>query len=121
MKFLIDAALSPSLSRWLASRGHDAVHVLEIGMERSPDSEILRRADDEDRIVLSADLDFPRLLALLKAERPGLILFRGGDFNTAQAIELLSQALSRLKSADFTNAVVVLDGERIRRRPLPLE
>jgi hypothetical protein len=31
--------------------------------------------------VVTADLDYPRLLALAGVERPSLILFRGGDWS----------------------------------------
>jgi predicted nuclease of predicted toxin-antitoxin system len=31
MRFLIDAQLPPALARWLAERGHEAVHVVTVG------------------------------------------------------------------------------------------
>jgi len=68
--------LSPGLALWLAQQGHDAVHALELGLARASDKVILERAQEEQRIVVTADLDYPRLLALTQAEGPGLILFR---------------------------------------------
>ena len=73
--------LSPELARWLAQQGHDAVHALEAGLDRASDEVILERARKEQRVVLTADLDYPRLLALAQAEGPGLILFRGGNYS----------------------------------------
>lgn len=121
MRFLIDAALAPSLSSWLTACGHDSLHVHHVGMSRSPDMAILLFAEKEERIIVTADLDFPRLFALLRAQSPGLILFRGGNFSSEQTKELLRAALDALDADDFQNSLIVLDGQRIRRRSLPLE
>ena len=66
-------ALSPNLAMWLRSQGHDATHASELSLDRAADTQILSTAVDLDRIVITADLDFPRLLAALGARRTGLI------------------------------------------------
>ena len=81
MKFLVDMPLSPALADWLVARGHDAVHASRIGLALAPDETILAHAGKEHRVVVTADLDFPRLIALAQADGPGLILFRGGHFS----------------------------------------
>ena len=57
MKFLVDMPLPPALARWLAAQGHDAVHADAVGLGRSTDREILTRARQEARTVVTADLD----------------------------------------------------------------
>jgi len=74
VKFLVDMPLSPDLAQWLRGEGHDAVHASELSMSRSPDSEILQLAPRGGRVVITADLDFPRLLAGLGSAGPGVIL-----------------------------------------------
>ncbi len=96
MKFLIDTPLSPELAVWLVSQGHDAVHVLVVGLDRSSDAAILERARNEERVVVTADLDYPRLLALAQTEGPGLILFRGGNYSEQEAVERLRRALETI-------------------------
>jgi hypothetical protein len=75
---------------------------------RSQDSEILERARAEDRIVITADLDYPRLLALLKADRPGVILFRGGGSRCEPPTRstTCSAASARCRSASSAGAAV---------------
>jgi predicted nuclease of predicted toxin-antitoxin system len=65
MRFLVDMPLSPQLAHWLRSEGHDAVHALDLSMQKSADIEILRLAVRDERVIITADLDFPRLLATL--------------------------------------------------------
>lgn len=75
MRFLIDNALSPALAEGLRQAGHDAVHVRLYGMERAEDSEIAARAEAEDRVVVTADIDFGTLHAFGGGSRPSVILF----------------------------------------------
>ncbi len=79
MKFLVDMPLSPALAAWLRGQGHDAVHASEAGLERASDADILVFATRAARTIVTADLDYPRLLALARTTDPSLILFRDGD------------------------------------------
>ncbi len=120
MKFLIDMALSPQLAHWLELRGHDAVHARNIGLHRAPDAQIMAIALDEGRVVVTADLDYARLLALTRAEAPALILFRGGNYSEAEAVERLAKALELVPAEEIQTSIVVIEKRRIRRRRLPL-
>ena len=120
MKFLIDMPLSPELARWLRAEGHDAVHANELSMHRTPDSEILQVAARDDRVVITADLDFPRLLAALGSTGPGLILLRGGNHSEAESRDCVRRVLMSIAQAELPRSIVVVDRERIRRRWLPV-
>ncbi|MDF7776942.1 DUF5615 family PIN-like protein [Sphingomonas sp. AOB5] len=61
MKFLIDAQLPPALCGWLRERGHEAVHVFEIGMAAASDVEIATRAEADGAVLVSKDEDFVTL------------------------------------------------------------
>lgn len=43
MRFLVDAQLPPALARWLTERGHDAVHVLDLGLGDMTEDHLLQR------------------------------------------------------------------------------
>jgi predicted nuclease of predicted toxin-antitoxin system len=70
--------LSPSLAAWLADRGHDAVHAIDLGLDRETDATIVARAKQQRRTIITVDLDYPRLLAIARGIEPSLILFREG-------------------------------------------
>jgi predicted nuclease of predicted toxin-antitoxin system len=116
----VDMPLSPALADWLAAQGHDAVHASNTGLARAADSAILERARGEQWVVITADLDYPRLLALSQADRPGVILFRGGQYGEQEAVERPARVLELIPGERLTGSMVVIDKTRTRRRRLPL-
>jgi predicted nuclease of predicted toxin-antitoxin system len=120
MKFLLDMPLSPLTAQWLTERGHDAVHAFSLGLDRAPDRELLARAASEGRIVITADTDFPHLLALSGETAPGVILFRGGDYTQQETEGLLSRVLETVAEETLARSICVVDRRRIRCRPLPV-
>lgn len=120
MKFLVDMPLSPALAQWLAAQGHDAVHASEAGLGRASDAEIIARASDEGQTIVTADLDYPRLLALAAATSPSVILFRGGDWSEAELIIRMSSVIAALAEAEIASSILVVDRNRVRRRRLPI-
>ena len=120
MKFLIDMPLSPLLAAWLKAKGHDAVHAIHLAMDRAPDSEILERARMDERVVITADLDYPRLLAITRAGGPGLILFRGGNYSDQETFERMERVLEATTPENLATSIIVVEKQKIRRRPLPI-
>jgi hypothetical protein len=120
VNFLVDMPLPPALAHWLVTQGHDAVHAKEVGLAEAPDTAIMATAAREQRTVVTADLDFPRLLALTAAVEPSLVLFRSGDWNEAQVVARMADVLAVLGPAGIDSALFVVDRERIRRRALPI-
>ncbi len=120
MRFIIDMPLSPVLADWLRQQGHDTVHVSDLGQAKALDVEILEYASREHRVIITADLDYPRLLALSQAEGPGLILFRGGNYSEQEVKDRLERALETIANEDLPNSIVVIEKGRIRQRRLPL-
>jgi predicted nuclease of predicted toxin-antitoxin system len=113
-------ALSPNLAAWLRSEGHDAVHASDLALDRAPDTQILATAVADGRIVITADLDFPRLLAALSTKGPGLILLRGGNYTEAESLQCVRRVLMALPPKELAESLVVVDQKRIRRRWLPV-
>jgi predicted nuclease of predicted toxin-antitoxin system len=121
MRFLIDNALSPYIAKGLIEAGHDAIHVRDIGMQKSDDISIFKRAESEGRIIVSADTDFGTIHALWKKEKPSLILFRRET--GVKPEELLKVLLANLPviSEDLKKGSIVVIGEKkIRIRELPI-
>ena len=120
MKALLDMPVSSLLLDVLHAYGHEGVHAHQIGQDRATDRELLEIARREDRVVITADLDFPRLLALSSAGGPGLILFRGGNYSDAEMCDLLERVLKEVPPEVLESSVCVVDRRRIRVTQLPL-
>lgn len=120
MKFLVDNAVSPALARGLAAQGYDAIHVRDLGMAAAPDDEIFELAEQQDRIIISADTDFGALLAFRISAKPSFILFRQTDKRPTTQLRTLLANLSQLENDLLNGCIVVFDDHRIRIRALPI-
>lgn len=64
MRFLLDQDVYASTIQFLASLGHDVMPVAKTGLARASDSELLKTAREQARILVSRDRDFGELVFL---------------------------------------------------------
>lgn len=121
MKFLIDMPISPQVVDWLNQNGHEAVHAFKVGLSMASDMAIIERAYQHKEVIITADLDYPRILALTKRDGHGIILFRGGNYSEHEMRELIKRALKVIPLEDLPKNIVVVDKTRIRRITLPIK
>ena len=85
-----------------------------------PDTEIIAVARDGKRTIVTADLDYPRLLATARSTEPSLILFRGGSSSETDVRARMTTILGNFEEVDIIASILVVERERVRRRRLPL-
>jgi len=78
VKFLVDANRPPAFARWLASEGHEAHHVSDLGMTSMSDRAIWQHASDTEACIVTKDEDFVLLQALNRAG-PAVVWIRIGN------------------------------------------
>lgn len=119
MRFVVDMNLSPSWTTLLRTAGHEALHWSEVGAADTADVEIATWADSEDRVVLTADLDFGTLLALSGRGRPSVVQLRCADTRHGTIGALVMIAISAMVDELRSGAFMTFDGQRARFRQLP--
>jgi predicted nuclease of predicted toxin-antitoxin system len=98
MKFLIDAQLPRRFTVWLTEAGHDALHTLDLPLKnRTTDSEVVERAMQDGRIVVSKDDDFVQTF-LLTGE-PTLLLISTGNIGNVELERLVRANLASIEAA----------------------
>ena len=120
MKFLIDMGLALRTVAFLRDRGHDATHLRDEGLERLDDSDVVKKAVNEKRVILTHDLDFSRIVALGGEAIPSVVTFRLKDMRPASVNSYLLEVLNRCAHDLEKEALVSVDERAIRVRSLPL-
>jgi predicted nuclease of predicted toxin-antitoxin system len=120
MRFLADGGISPRTVEFLTQRGHEAVHVRTLGMQRAADPEIVERARADSSVVLTFDLDFGEVLALGVLDRPSVIIFRVSDERSSSVNQRLSAVLAERSAELDSGALILVEDTRYRVRKLPI-
>ncbi|MCA2618703.1 MULTISPECIES: DUF5615 family PIN-like protein [unclassified Microcystis] len=121
MKFLGDMSISPRTIALLREQGYDAIHLIEENLEKMTDQNILDKARQEERILLTVDLDFAQLLAISGDSLPSVILFRLGNVSREVVNRRLLAILNNY-ATELTNGLIIsVTDVSIRLRHLPIQ
>ena len=120
MKLLLDQGTPRSAASLLRQAGFDAVHTGETGLAEAEDSEIIRRASLEDRVIVTLDADFHSHLALTQACKPSVIRIRIEGLRAEEFSGLLQKVLNQCSDDLNTGAMISVNDFQIRVRRLPL-
>lgn len=120
MKFLADMGVSQRTLEVLRSNGHDATHLRDEKLHRFSDEDILKKARQEGRIVLTFDLDFGDLLAAGLNREPSAVIFRMNNQTPSVVATRLLGLLQQHSRELEKGAVAIVEDARYRIRDLPI-
>ncbi len=120
MRFLADMGVSVRVVEWLRKQQHDATHLREEGLQRLPNGEIFSKAIEENRIILTFDLDFAEIAALSAGKITSVVVFRLSNARSLHLIERLTSVLPPTASALEKGAIITIEEARYRVRSLPI-
>ncbi|HAM50258.1 MAG TPA: hypothetical protein DCP92_06030 [Nitrospiraceae bacterium] len=110
--------ISPVTTAWLNEQGHDAKHLSEERLHRLSDREIFSKADKENRIVLTTDLDFGEIAMTSHATNISVIIFRQEGRTPTSINRYLETVLNVAKEELERGAIITVQESRIRIRHL---
>ncbi|MEB3219659.1 MAG: DUF5615 family PIN-like protein [Nostocales cyanobacterium 94392] len=121
IKLLADMNISPVTVSSLQIQGWNIIRVSEILPPTASDLEILEFARQEERVILSHDLDFSMLLAVGSYDRPSLITLRLSFTDPETVTQKILSALPQIEEILNQGAAVTIQDDNIRIRKLPIK
>ena len=92
MRFLVDECAGPNVADWLRSQGHEVFSVYELARGIDDDS-IVKKAFDENWILVTSDKDFGEQVYRYGKAHHGMVLLRLNDERPKAKIEALRRLL----------------------------
>ena len=120
MKFLLDMGISPETGMYLTKLGHDAVHLIDEAIGRASDFEIMDKALNEQRIILTHDLDFGKLLAFSGEKLPSVVIFRLRNMRPENVNRFCERVIDRFSDSLEQGAILSVGDKKIRSHVLPV-
>lgn len=111
MKFLVDRCVGRRLAEWLRENGHDVLDARSLGADPG-DRALLEQARSDDRILITIDMDFGKLVHLEQVDHAGLV--RLPDVAVAERIAAMDEVIRQHRRALESRAIVTIRDGRIR-------
>jgi len=116
MKFLVDQDVYFVTVQILREWGHDAVTASELGMQRSPDLEMLRKAATSRRLLVTRDKGFGSLVFLGAVSSAGVILLRISPTVIDSVHKQLHRLLSERSEEELHSLFCIVEPHRYQLR-----
>lgn len=121
MKLKLDENLSRHLKKSLESLSHDVMTAADERLLSQPDTVIAKAAKDEDRILLTLDLEFGDLRKYPPGKHPGIVLFRPQSFGPLTVNRFIEKFVKETDFGPLAGCIVIVEPARIRIRRPPLD
>jgi len=98
VKFLVDNQLPVALAKRLIALGHDARHVLDVGLDKASDTEIWKHATTQSQVLITKDEDFLSR-ASLPTSTVQIVWVRLGNCRNTVLLAAFESMLPQLEAA----------------------
>jgi predicted nuclease of predicted toxin-antitoxin system len=116
MRFKVDQNLPVEFVPLLQQAGHDAVTVFDQQLIGAPDPQIVAVCSQENRILITADLDLSDIRQYPPAQHPGFIVLRLYRQARPQQTAALQRILPLMATAPLANRLWIVEETRLRIR-----
>jgi predicted nuclease of predicted toxin-antitoxin system len=116
VKFKIDENLPIEVAYVLGSAGHDALTVFDQRLVGADDRRILGICQDEERILITLDLDFSDVRSYPPQEYSGLVVLRLRRQDKPHVLETIERLVPLLEREQIERRLWIVEENRIRVR-----
>ncbi len=116
IQFKIDENLPVDAAVLLQEGGYYAETVFDEGNQGSPDTDLLQVCRQENRVLVTLDLDFADIRSYPPNEYPGLIVLRSRWQDRPHILGLLRKILVHLGEEPLEGHLWIVEEDRIRIR-----
>ncbi|MFH1789407.1 MAG: DUF5615 family PIN-like protein [Candidatus Altiarchaeota archaeon] len=113
MRLLVDESTGKRLAELLKKEGHNTLFVGD-AIPSATDEEVIKKAKNENRILVTDDKDFGELVFRMKKPVSGVILLR----TATHPDERLKILVNLIKTYDLTNKFIVVKEGVVRIRTI---
>jgi predicted nuclease of predicted toxin-antitoxin system len=113
-KFKLDENLPKEAADLLQDAGYDAATIWDQQMVGAPDSKVASVCKDEDRVLVTLDLDFADIRLYRPADHAGIIVLRVPQQDKQNVLEIIDRLIPVLAQESAAGLLWVVDNKRIR-------
>ncbi|OYT19486.1 MAG: hypothetical protein CCU26_11150 [Nitrospira sp. UW-LDO-01] len=114
MRFKLDENLPPDASTLLSNSGHDALTIWDQGLQGRPDAKIAEVCQEEQRTLITLDLDFADIRAYPPNQYSGLIVMRLSSQSRTHVLRVLQGLLPILKRETIEGRLWIVGDSAVR-------
>jgi len=110
----LDQMLRLDVALALRNEGHDVLRASEVGQSRADDRQILEKAIEENRILITLDEHFGDWVILPLSRHPGVIRLKVNPATSDNIINILLPFLRLYSFEQLKNQLVILSPKRVK-------
>jgi predicted nuclease of predicted toxin-antitoxin system len=113
-RFLLDQMLDVDVASALLRDGFDVVRVSELGMARADDEEVLAKAMETGRVLVTLDEHFGDWAVLPLLSHTGVVRVKADPATTDNVLIVLIPFLRQCRDKAFDNMLAIVSKNRVR-------
>jgi predicted nuclease of predicted toxin-antitoxin system len=112
MRFLVDECTGPKVAEWLRQRNHEVFSVFDDAAGMA-DDDVLKKALDENWILITNDKDFGEKIYRDRNQHKGVVFLRLEDERAASKIAVLEKLLEN-HAGNLADKFIVVTENKVR-------
>ncbi len=116
MQFKIDENLPIELAELLSGAGHDAKTVNDQGLQGKTDLVLMERCDNENRIIVTLDMDFSDIRAYPPQHHKGIVVLRIVSQSRKHVLKVFQSILPLIGQEPIAGRLWIVEESMVRIR-----